>query len=82
MALPPLRSMTAELVEGATDGSYKKVIQNRGGNVEPNTYQSRQILDDVYYGIHETNPKDVPGMAGYRSTPNFVQTAEADSTKW
>ena len=82
MALPPLRSMNAELVEGATDGSYKKVINNRGGTVEPNTFQSRESLDDVYYGFHETNPKDVPGMAGYRSTPNFVRTVEADSTKW
>ena len=82
MALPPLRNMNAELVEGATDGSFNNVIQNRGGSVEPSTYQIRQVLDDVYYGIHETNPKDIPGMAGYRPTPNYVPTAVADSTKW
>jgi hypothetical protein len=82
MALPPLRNMNAELVEGATDGGYKKVTQNRGGMVESTTYASRQQLDDLWYGIHEDNPKTIPGMAGSRPTPNYVPTATVDSTKW
>ncbi len=82
MAVNTSRNMNAELVEGATDGGYKKVVQNRGGIVEPSTADSRAPLDDVYYGFHEINPKDIPGMAGYRPTPNYVPTREADSTKW
>lgn len=82
MALPQLRSMNAELNEGATDGRYKKVVQNRGGFVEGGTYDNRDELDDVWYGIHEVNPKDIPGKPGYHSTPNYVPTATPDSTKW
>ncbi len=82
MALPPLRNMNAELLEGATDGRYKKVVQNRGGAVESSTYANRDELDDLWFGIHETQPKDVPGMVGYKSTPNYVATREPDSTKW
>lgn len=82
MALPPLRSLNGDLVEGATDGRYKKVVQNRGGFVGPDTYANRQPLDDVWFGIHETQPKDVPGMIGHYSTPHHVQTREPDRSKW
>lgn len=82
MALPPLRIMTAELVEGATDGKYKKVVNDRGGQVEASTYLSRAQLDDLWFGIHEDQPKEVPGGAGSRPSPNYVATRTPDSTKW
>lgn len=82
MALPQLRSMNAELNEGATDGRYKKVVQNRGGVVEGSTYGNRTDLDDVWYGIHEESAKDIPGKYGVQSTPNYVPTPTPDSTKW
>lgn len=82
MALPQLRSMNAELNEGATDGRYKKVVQNRGGFVENDTYDNRSDLDDVYYGIHETPQKDLPGKFGVHNTPNYTATRTPDSTKW
>lgn len=82
MAYPQLRSMNASLTEGATDGRYKKVISDRDGVVDPQTYANRDELDDVWYGIHETNPKDVPGMSGYKSTPNYRPTAAPDMARW
>lgn len=82
MALPPLRSLNGDLIEGATDGRYKKVVNNRGGMVEGSTYANRDELDDVWYGIHETQPKDVPGMTGYHSSPQYVPTREPDRSKW
>lgn len=82
MALPPLRSLNGDLIEGATDGSYKKGVNNRGGQVEPTTYAKRDELDDVWYGIHETQPKDVPGMLGYHNSPHYVATREPDRSKW
>jgi hypothetical protein len=82
MAVNTSRNMNAELIEGATDGRYKKVVNNRGGVVEPSTYANRDELDDVWFGIHETQPKDVPGMVGYYPSPNYVPTREPDRSKW
>ena len=73
MAYAPTRSMNAELNEGATDKKYKKVIEDRGGTVDPATYVNRQHLDDAYYGIHEIQPKVRPD-GKIVATPNFVPT--------
>lgn len=81
MALPPLRSMNGALNEGATDGKYKKVNQNREG-AEYTTQDGRTDLDDVWFGIHETPDKEVPGRPGSRVTPNYVPTREVDRTRW
>lgn len=78
----PQRSMNAEMREGLTDGSYKKVVQNRGGMVERTTYDSRNELDDVWYGIHETQMKDIKTHPGHSTTPNYVPTPEPDMDKW
>jgi hypothetical protein len=67
-------NMRGEFVEGATDGSYKKVVRDRGGQVESTTFQQRQDLADVWYGIHEQAVKQVgDGTSG--STPNYERTA-------
>lgn len=78
----PQRSMNAELREGQTDGGYKKVVQNRGGNVDRATQESREPLDDVWYGIHERPVKYMPGHFMDDRTPNYTPTAEPDMTKW
>lgn len=82
MALPRLRSMTADLREGATDGRYRKVAPDRGGVVESSFLEKRADLDDVWYGIHEKNPKVIPGLCETAPTPNWLPTKEPDSTKW
>jgi hypothetical protein len=69
--------MNDELSEGMTDGSYKKVVQNRGGLVDPGTYEARKDLHDRWYGIHEQSNKILPDTLNTR-TPNFVSTPEAD----
>lgn len=78
----PQRRMNAELIEGATDGGYKKVVQNRGGVVESTTWESREPLDDVWHGIHERPLKQVPGRFTDERTPYYTPTREPDSTKW
>lgn len=44
MAVAHDRSMNAELIEGATDGSIKKPAPNRGGVVDPHTTENRRNL--------------------------------------
>jgi len=77
VAYAPHRSMNAELSEGMTDGKFKKVVQDRGGFVEPATYASRSELHDIWYGIHEEPNKMRPDNKIVR-TPNFVSTPKAD----
>lgn len=69
-------SQNANLCEGATDGVYKKVVQNRGGVVERTTYASRAALSDHWYGIHEAAVKDI-GDGTMHATPDFVATPAA-----
>lgn len=73
MAWAPRRSMTADLSEGATDGRYKKVVQNRGGQVEQTFVKSRQDLSDAWYGIHESVGKTRPDSQRV-ATPESVPT--------
>jgi hypothetical protein len=73
MAYPvPLRSMNAELNEGSTDGTYKKVLNNIG-NASPATVRARMDLNDIWYGIHEAPVKVTPDGRIVR-TPNFIST--------
>jgi hypothetical protein len=60
MSYPAFRSMNGELDQGATEGTYKTVIRNRGGVVEGLTQESRQQLSDVWFGIHEAPLKRRP----------------------
>lgn len=76
MATAIPRSANAELNEGMTDGKYKKVINDRGGLVEPTTYLVRKDLADIWYGIHEEPGKVLPD-ALHQKTPNFVATPPA-----
>lgn len=39
-----MRSANTELAQGATDGSYKQVVKDRGGVVEMATYDSHRDL--------------------------------------
>ncbi|MFI0265695.1 hypothetical protein [Streptomyces luteogriseus] len=55
MALPPLRSMNGELAEGMSDGTVKKVTQNRGGFVEQTTPAVRNEINDQYLNITPDN---------------------------
>lgn len=77
MAYPPSRSMNSDLYEGMTDGKYKKIITNRGGVVDPLTYESREALNDIWFGIHETPDKVLPD--GTRcTTTDYVGNRKSD----
>jgi hypothetical protein len=53
--------MNHDLEEGMSDGKYKKIAPNRGGVSEnDHTYQEREDLYDLHYGIHETPKKHLP----------------------
>lgn len=71
-----VRSMNADLQEGATDGKYKKVVNNRGGVVESTTHEARIDLCDTWYGIHE-QPVKTNQSVQHKTTPNYVPTPPA-----
>lgn len=71
MATNTSRSQNAELAEGMSDGSYKKVVTDRGGSVVPETYESRMDLSDAHFGIHEARVKHL-GDGTVHVTPDFV----------
>ncbi len=73
MATNTSRSQNAELAEGMSDGKYKKVVTDRGGQVDPATYDDRRDLADVHFGIHEARTK-VLGDGTLHVTPDFVET--------
>ena len=66
MALPVTRSCTRELDEGITDGTFKKVVQNRGGLVEQGAWHSRKQLSTKLYGIVEA-PRKVLADSGLKT---------------
>lgn len=70
------RSANSELDEGMTDGKYRKVVMDRGGEVENLTYESRADLTDGWYGIHEAQEKMTPDGIRCR-TVNTVRTPMA-----
>lgn len=76
MAVNNTRSQNAELAEGMSDGKYKKIVTDRGGNVDPATYADRRDLSDAHFGIHEARTK-VLGDGTVHTTPDYVATAPA-----
>lgn len=60
-----------------TDGVYRKVNPDRGGDVEPTTHMMRLDLSDTYHGIHESPDKMRPDGIRCR-TPYYVPTSPAD----
>lgn len=76
MTYGPTRSMNADLHIGATEGSFKKVIRDRGGFPEGTTYEARRPLDDTWYGIHEVQEK-MSGDGVVLPTRDFVPTPPA-----
>lgn len=73
MAYAPQRGLVGELEEGATDGTWKKAIRERGGFVEPTTYRAREDLAPVWYGITEAQTK-IDAFGRRIRTPNTVAT--------
>jgi hypothetical protein len=81
MAVNNSRRMLGDLAEGMSDGVYKKIITDRGGDPEAITLTSRSTLDDLYYGIHEANQKPL-GDGTIHSTPDFLATPPPNMTRW
>jgi hypothetical protein len=85
MAYPQLRSMNDSLVEGATDGKYKKRRPDTSGGLlnQDTTNTTRKALSLLYYGIGEAKMVEVPGQDSYRPnpcfTPNKFETLEDSS---
>lgn len=77
MALPVSRSVNRELDEGMTDGTYKKVVQNRGGLVEEGFWLARKQLSTKGYGIVES-PTKVLANGDEISTPYTVATKDPE----
>jgi len=74
MAYPQLRSMNSSLVEGATDGKYKKQRPNTSGGEmnQSETNITRQSLNLLYYGIGEARMVEVPGKNSYVPNPCYT----------
>lgn len=78
MALPPLRSMNGELTEGMSDGTVKKVTQNRGGFVEQTTPDIRHEINSQHLNItsdpYATSPDGTRRYSrGTRATYNHTR---------
>lgn len=74
MAYPRTRSVNRELEAGATDGKYRKVIADRGGDVERSFVGNRTDLTNAFYGIHEAASMEMPGCNRTCSNPYAVAT--------
>lgn len=70
MAVNTGRSQNAELAEGMSDGKYKKITQDRGGNASPETAENRRDLGP-YFGMHEKREKVLPDGT-IHVTPDYV----------
>lgn len=74
MSVNASRSQNADLAEGMSDGSYKKIITDRGGNLFTSdvggTVAARSDLSDAHYGIHEAKVKHL-GDGTVHVTPDF-----------
>lgn len=78
MAYPRARSVNRELEAGATDGKYRKVIADRGGEVERTFVGNRTDLVGGFYGIHEAPVMEMPGCTRAVSNPYAVSTPMPD----
>lgn len=67
-----------EFDEGLTDGTFKKVVQNRGGLVEPGAWHSRAQLSVKLYGIVEKPRKVLPASGLEVSTPYTMPTPDPE----
>jgi hypothetical protein len=74
MAKPQSRSCNAELGQGLTDGSYKQVVKDRGGQVESGAWEQRKQLSVGLYGVVELAEKECPDGVGPVRTPYTVDT--------
>ena len=74
MAYPKLRSMNDSLVEGATDGKYKKLRPDTHAETNDSmaTYTTRRALNLPYYGVGEARMVEVPGRNSYVPNPCFM----------
>lgn len=72
MAVNASQSQNAELAEGMSDGKYKKIVADRGGSVDPATWEDRRDLSDAHFGIHEAKVKAL-GDGSLHVTPDFVE---------
>ena len=81
MAVNSTRSCNADLAEGMSDASFKKVVADRGGVVDAATYAARAQLDDLYYGIHEAGVKHLPDGT-FHATPDFEATPAPSMQRW
>ena len=74
MAINASRSMNESLVEGATDGKYKKQRPNTSGGTmnQEVTNTTRRSLNLLYYGIGEAKMVEVPGQNTYKLNPCFT----------
>jgi hypothetical protein len=70
MAQNTSRSMNADLAEGMSDGKYKKVVTDRGGNISPETAEDRRDLGSRF-DIAESRRK-VLGDGTVHVTPDYV----------
>ena len=52
MAVNETRDMRTELEIGATEGSFKTLTKDRGGEMSADTLVSRALLDDGLYDLH------------------------------
>lgn len=73
MAVNTSRSQNAELAEGASDGKYKKIVQDRGGVTDVETWESRRDLSNGRFDITEARNK-VLGDGSIHVTPDYVAT--------
>lgn len=79
MAHAPSRSCNRELAEGMTDGTYKKVVTDRGGVVETGTWEARKDLSVKGFGIVEKAEKELPDVIGPVRTPYAVDTPDPEA---
>jgi hypothetical protein len=65
------RSQNAELAEGMSDGTYKKITTDRGGPISPETWEAKADLSDAHFGIHEARVKHLPD-GSVHVTPDYL----------
>jgi len=76
MAKAPARSANTDLAMGMTDGTFKQVVKDRGGQVDTATWESRKQLSVALYGIVELPGKTCPDGVGPVRSPYAVDTPQ------
>ncbi len=80
MAYAPHRSAIDEVNQGMADGTYRQVVKDRGGVIDPATYRARRLLDDMWFGIHEAPEIELPDAIPFRS-PYYVANPESHTDR-